>query len=78
MNARARKIIDEALELPEEDRALVIAELQESLEPIESPEEVEAAWTEEIARRVQSVQDGTAVLLDGDTVLRELKTKYGR
>lgn len=45
------------------DRALVVAEPSSS-EGIATPEEAEAAWREEIARRAKSLEDGTAVLHD--------------
>ena len=77
MSARARKILEEALGLPEEERLLIVTELQNSLEQVDSPEEVDAAWRDEIVRRVRSIEDGTAILHDGETVLRELKSKYG-
>jgi len=77
MTSQARKILEEALALPEEDRVYLVEALQESIEPVESQEEVDAAWREEIVRRVKSIEDGTAVLLDGDEVMHELKSKYG-
>jgi len=48
-----------ALRLPAEARAAVAAELIESLDETEhSPEEVEAAWAEEIERRLADVDAG--------------------
>jgi putative addiction module component (TIGR02574 family) len=77
MTSRARKILEEALSLPEKDRVYLVEALQESIEPVESQEEVDAAWRKEIVRRVKSIENGTAVLLDGDEVMHELKSKYG-
>ena len=77
MTSQARKILEEALALPEEDRLYLAEALQESVEPIESQEEIDAAWRDELERRLKSIEDGTAVLLDGDEVMRELKSKYG-
>ena len=76
MTSQARKLLEEALALPEEERLYVIEALQESL-TIESQESIDAAWRDEVARRVRSIENGEAVLLDGDAVLRELKSKYG-
>ena len=78
MTSQARKILEEALTLPEEDRLYLVEALQESLEPVESQEEVDAAWQQEIERRVKSIEDGTAVLRDGETVFRELMSRYER
>jgi putative addiction module component (TIGR02574 family) len=72
MTSRARKILEEALTLPEEDRLYLAEALQESVEPVESQEEVDAAWHEEIVRRVRSIKDGSAVLHSLDDVEREL------
>jgi putative addiction module component (TIGR02574 family) len=48
-----------ALRLPAEARAVVAAELIRSLdEPEEAPEDVEAAWAEEIRRRLADVDAG--------------------
>ncbi len=78
MTSQARKLLEQALALPEEDRVYLVEALQDSLEPVESQAEIDAAWKDEIVRRVQSIEDGTAVLHDGETVLRKLMSKYGR
>jgi hypothetical protein len=67
-----RKILDQIYKLPKEDRALIRADLDESEEDA-SQDEVEAAWQEEIARRLRSVQDGSAVVHEHDDVMRELE-----
>jgi hypothetical protein len=77
MSARARRIIEEALALPEEDRALVVAELQESLES-DSPEDLQEAWDDELVRRAQLVASGSAELIDGERVAQRVRQKYGR
>ncbi len=56
---------------------LLALELRESVEAADSPEEIEAAWREEIARRLQSLEDGTAVLVDGEESSRRIRAKYG-
>jgi hypothetical protein len=43
MNSRARKIVEEAFSLPEEERLLIVTELQSSLEPSATPEEIDMA-----------------------------------
>ena len=67
------KILEEAFKLDPKDRALVVAELSSS-EGIATPEEVEAAWRKEIARRVKSLEDGTAVLHERDEVNEEISS----
>lgn len=56
-----RTILDEIYKLPKEQRAFVRAEL-DSLDEDVAQEDVDREWDDEIARRVRSVQDGTAVL----------------
>lgn len=72
MTSRARQILEEALTLPEEDRLYLVEALQESIEAVEPQEAVDAAWREEIERRLKSIEDGTAVLHDWKDVKREL------
>lgn len=76
MTSQAKKLLEQVLALPEEDRLYLVEAIQESL-PADSQEAIDAAWEDEIARRTKSIEDGTAVLLDGDQVMRELKSKYG-
>ena len=65
MSSPVRKILDEIYKLPKEQRALVRAEL-ESLDEDAPQDDVEREWDDEIARRVKSIQDGTAVLHSDD------------
>ena len=44
-------------------------EIPESSEEL-TPDQWEAAWTEELDRRVREVRDGTAPLVDGEEVFR--------
>ena len=70
MSPKAESIMKEALQLPREARALIAEKLLESLD-FEEPFEVSSEWKEEIARRCREVDDGTAELIPGDSVLRE-------
>jgi putative addiction module component (TIGR02574 family) len=72
MNSRARKIIDDALALPKDELVGIVAELQQRVEATDSQQDIDAAWRDELARRVRSIKDGSAVLIDGDEVEREL------
>jgi len=78
----ARSIADiekELMALPTEDRARVALDLIRSLDKDEetlSREEWEAAWHEEIERRVQDVHAGRVELHDAEVVLAELRAKY--
>lgn len=69
------KVLEEALKLDPKDRALIVAELSHP-DANASPEEVEAAWSEEIARRLKSIEDGTAELVDGLEVSQRIRAEY--
>jgi hypothetical protein len=72
MTSRGRKIIDEALSLPKEDLVDVVAELQQRVVATDSQGDVDSAWNKELVRRLRAIQSGSAVLVDGDQVEREL------
>ncbi len=75
MGAEAKKVLDEALALPEEDRRRVAKALLESV-PTETPEEIEAAWVAEAVRRAGELERGEVEALDGETVLNDLKARF--
>jgi putative addiction module component (TIGR02574 family) len=66
-----KQLLREAAELPEADRATLAGAMIESLDPRPTPQ-VKAAWSREIERRVQEIDDGTVELIDWDDVRREL------
>ncbi len=57
MNPQAEKLLEDALRLPPQARAALAAQLIESLE-VEVDEDAEAAWSAEIARRVEELETG--------------------
>lgn len=74
MNARTRKVLEEALELPSEERGEVARELLESLQGTAAPE-IESAWADVIERRAREVLDGTAATRDLDEGLDEIEAR---
>ncbi len=76
MNARTRQLLDELLVLPAEDRALIAAELEASLEEeTASPEELEKEWAAEIEKRSRDVEEGRATPIAAADVHRELRER---
>ena len=75
MNARTRKLLEEVLELPASERALLVAELDASLEGEDTPEEVEKAWAEEIERRVLDVEEGRVQAIPASEVHQALRDR---
>ena len=59
MSEEAIELLKRALTLPLEERAELASSLMESLDLIQD-EDVEAAWQEEIARRIEDLRTGRA------------------
>ena len=74
MNARTRKVLEEALELPSAERGELARELLESLQDT-APPYVESAWGAVITRRAHEVLDGTAATRDLDEGLDEVEAR---
>ena len=64
----------EALELPGHQR-LALAGLLLELEDVGDDPDAEAAWEEEIRARIQAVDDGTAVGIPYEQVMREARKR---
>ena len=64
----------EAMKLSPEERADLAEMLWLS---VESAEEVEAAWDEEIALRIRQIDAGEVECVPWDTVMAGLRAKYG-
>lgn len=80
MSERAKQWLDQLLTLPEADRLLLADELWHSVsdgthstgvEELAADPEFQA----EFERRLQSLNDGTAELLDGEQVFREARER---
>lgn len=65
-----------ALELSRDERARLAQRLLESLDDdvAEEPDAVEAAWADEIARRVAELEAGTAELIPAEQVFAEIRS----
>jgi len=71
MAQELQDVFRSAAELPEQDRATLAGLLLASLEPDPDPG-VEAAWREEIRRRVQEVDSGSVELIPWEEVRKKL------
>ena len=76
MTENAKRVKQEALRLPEDDRAELARFLIESLDESEDPDVVEAAWDEELRRRVERIEQGRSRLRPAHQVLTEIRDKY--
>ncbi len=75
-------VLEEALELSAEDRALLVATLEATLEDEEAADatadELEKAWTSELDARIDDVAAARVAAGDVDEVLAELRARYAR
>ncbi len=72
MSSVFREIEELAKSLPPEERARLAESLLESLQQ-EGVAEVEAAWEQEIQARVAVYRRGEEKVIDGESVLAELR-----
>ena len=72
MSPAFREIEEQAKKLTSEERARLAETLLESLQQERAPE-VEAAWELEIQRRIAAYRRGDEEVIDGETVLAELR-----
>jgi len=71
MERNLNEVLKDAVQLPERDRAALAGLLIETLDPVSEPD-VEAAWSEEIERRLAEVDAGTVDLISWEEVRAEL------
>jgi len=72
MTEEASDILKRALALPAEARAAIASSLWESLGEGPADEGVEAAWSEEIQRRIEEIDSGRVQLIPYEEVRRRL------
>ncbi len=80
MSSSAESVLQDALRLPEGDRADIAARLIASLEVAaeESREAVEQAWAAEIERRCDALDAGTATTRNWEDVRRAIEADLFR
>jgi len=71
MERNLKEVFQEAVQLPERDRATLAGLLIETLDPV-SESDVEAAWSEEIKRRLAEIDAGKVELIPWEDVRAEL------
>ena len=72
MSDLVKELSQRAHELVPEDRARLAEELLASLEDDVDPE-VDAAWEDEIRKRIAEVESGTAKLIPADEVFARIR-----
>jgi putative addiction module component (TIGR02574 family) len=76
MNTSLQGILEAALRLPHADRVELIDALAASLGPDEAAA-VDAAWAEEIERRVREYEEGKLKAIPWSEVQERVRKKYG-
>lgn len=71
MNAKIQQLLDDALDLPAEDRVHLADLLLETVNPAHD-ERTSPEWDAEIARRIQELDNGTAKTIPWEEVRRKL------
>jgi putative addiction module component (TIGR02574 family) len=65
------ELLNTLMKLSTDDRARIARELLRSLDDAEDSD-ASAAWEQEVRRRSASVADGSAQLIDGEEVLKDI------
>jgi putative addiction module component (TIGR02574 family) len=76
MTQEANDVLKRALALPPEDRAELAGSLLESLDVGQDPD-AQAAWHEEIGRRIQDLDSGKAKAIPWAEVRSRIAAKLG-
>jgi putative addiction module component (TIGR02574 family) len=66
MSPKVAEVLDKALELSSHERGLLIDRLVESLDEAPRDEGVDAAWADEIKRRVDEIRSGKVKMIPGE------------
>ena len=75
MSTKSKAVVASALKLPERERVLVAREILNSLDET-GANTIDAAWKQEIRRRLKEMRTGTVKWKSGNDVLKALKRKY--
>jgi putative addiction module component (TIGR02574 family) len=73
MSEDATKLLRRVLELPPDERSEFVNQVLDSLDGDYAPDDQE--FRAELQRRLDSVADGTAELIDGEQVFREARER---
>jgi putative addiction module component (TIGR02574 family) len=77
MGSEARKILEDAMALPPEERAALVEELLASLDSERDPN-VDEAWAAEITKRAERVLAGESRGVPWETAKREVRAVLSR
>lgn len=78
MTAAAEEIFEQALALPERQRAALIEALADSIVVVEQDDDLSPEWKAEISRRIEAIEDGSSRLVPGDEVQARIRAVLAR
>jgi putative addiction module component (TIGR02574 family) len=80
MTATAQKVLDEALQLPEDDRDWIADSLWRSIDrpTEEDAEPLDPAWEAEIERRIEDVRSGKVKMVPHEEAMARIRSRLGR
>jgi putative addiction module component (TIGR02574 family) len=73
----SEKIYEQALDLPINDRLILIDKLIISTN-LPTQNDIDQAWAQEVERRCQEIDNGTAKLIPGEEVFEKIKKKFSK
>jgi len=71
------EILSAALALSPDERAIIAGLLLESLNP-PNQKQIDAAWAEEVERRIREIDEGKVETIDGELVMQKLRSRRKR
>ena len=75
MSIVAKKVLDEALQLPADARVNLVEQLLTSLNLPTQPE-IDRLWAEEAEKRITQIDKGEIKLIPGENVFSKIRKKY--
>ncbi len=73
MSSTAKKLLDEILQLPKDERERIAEEVWLSLHDEDEEGDVEAAWDEEIKKRLDEIDSGKVEMVPFDEVMSQIE-----
>jgi putative addiction module component (TIGR02574 family) len=76
MTTQTKDLIELAVSLPIEDKALLVDRVLDSMYPHQS--EIDELWKAEAERRVEEIRTGAVKPIPGNEVLAEINERFGQ
>ncbi|MCD6532965.1 MAG: addiction module protein [Deltaproteobacteria bacterium] len=73
----AEKIYEQAIDLPIDDRLILIDKLLNSTN-LSTQDDIDQAWSKEVELRCQELDSGKAKLIPGEEVFEKIKKRFSK